>query len=238
MARLPYFQLLRRGVRPAMIAPIFFLALSASVVTSSVPQGASLPEVPALAPIGPRVSLPLTVMASPHQDDRPAGAVIDTIILHDTETPGVTQARTIVNWFQHPRSFVSAHYIIGKAGELIQCVPDERRAWHAGPSKFEGREKVNDFSLGIELVNAQTGSDPFSDAQYRTLSVLTTDLVQRYGIPLERIVGHRHVTNYPGIKKDPADNFDWARYKRGVAGLLAQGTQVVRQVSPATQARQ
>ncbi|MEB3223994.1 MAG: N-acetylmuramoyl-L-alanine amidase, partial [Candidatus Sericytochromatia bacterium] len=152
------------------------------------------------------------------------------------ETPGVTEARTIVNWFQHPRSFVSAHYIIGKRGELVQCVPDERRAWHAGPSKLAGREKVNDFSIGIELVNAQTGRDPFTEAQYRTLAVLTAELVARWGIPLERIVGHRHVTDYPAVKRDPADNFDWARYRRDVTRLLG-AVAVRRDVRPPSQAR-
>ena len=179
----------------------------------------------------PTVELPILEMASQHQDDRPAGTAIDAIVVHDTETPGVRDASTIVNWFKHPRSKVSAHYIIGKRGELIQCVPDERRAWHAGPSTLEDREKVNDFSIGIELVNAQTGTDPFTEAQYRTLALLTADLVLRHQIPLTRIVGHRHVTKYPKVKKDPADNFDWARYLADVEAVLAS-QQVVRVPAP------
>jgi AmpD protein len=110
-------------------------------------------------------------------------------------------------------------------------VADERRAWHAGPSRFEGREKVNDFSIGIELVNAQTGTDPFTDAQYASLIALTADLVSRYNIPLTHITGHRHVTNYPELKHDPADNFDWERYLVGVQEMLAN-RQVVRSVTP------
>ncbi|MEB3328984.1 MAG: N-acetylmuramoyl-L-alanine amidase [Candidatus Sericytochromatia bacterium] len=184
----------------------------------------------------PLVVLPITAMDAPHQDDRPATATIDAIVIHDTETPGVTEARTIVNWFQHPRSLVSAHYIIGKRGELVQCVPDARRAWHAGPSRLAGREHVNDFSIGIELVNAQTGRDPFTEAQYRTLALLTVDLMGRWGISLSRIVGHREVTNYPGVKRDPADNFDWGRYRRDVARLLG-AVAVRREVSPPSQAR-
>lgn len=169
----------------------------------------------------PVVSLPIVETLSPNHDERPAGVAIDTIIVHDTETPGVTKATTIANHFLNPRSQVSAHYIIGKAGEILQCVPDTRRAWHAGPSKYAGREKVNDFSIGIELVNAQTGRDPFTDAQYQSLIALTSDLVTRHGIPLERITGHRHVTNYPSIKRDPADNFDWKRYLDGVKAMTA-----------------
>lgn len=214
------------------------VSLSALVLAAWLAgSSADTPEPPAaVADARREVALPIVELASPHQDDRPATATIDTIVVHDTETPGVTEARTIVNWFQHPRSLVSAHYIIGKRGEVVQCVPDERRAWHAGPSKLEGRERVNDFSIGIELVNAQTGRDPFTEAQYRSLALLTADLVERHGIPLSRLVGHRHVTNYPTVKRDPADNFDWARYRRDVARTLAT-TLVRREISPATQAR-
>jgi N-acetylmuramoyl-L-alanine amidase len=227
--------------------PLAKLLLAALVagLTSDAPSGApgsgaegALP-VAQPAPLAadlPVVPLSITAMDSPHQDDRPATATIDAIVIHDTETPGVSEARTIVNWFQHPRSFVSAHYIIGKRGELVQCVPDARRAWHAGPSKLAGRERVNDFSIGIELVNAQTGRDPFTEAQYRTLALLTADLMARWGIPSSRIVGHRHVTNYPSVKRDPADNFDWARYRRDVGRLLG-AVAVRREVSPPTQAR-
>ena len=193
----------------------------------------SLKAAPAPTPSAAPTPKPVLTLAigeapSPNHDDRPAGAAIDAIVIHDTETPGVTEARIIANHFGNPRSGVSAHYIIGKRGEVLQCVPDERRAWHAGPSKFKGREKVNDFSIGIELVNAQTGKDPFTDAQYQSLIMLTADLVARHRIPLERITGHRHVTNYPAIKRDPADNFDWNRYTMGVRLML--DTRQVRRV--------
>lgn len=211
---------------------LWLLALSASVcIVSAAPTAfgldpSPLPEASAPAAL-PAVALPIIDMASQHQDDRPTGTMIDAIIVHDTETPGIRNAATIVNWFRHPRSGVSAHYVIGKRGELVQCVPDERRAWHAGPSRLDGREKVNDFSIGIELVNGQTGRDPFTDAQHRTLALLTADLITRFAIPRTRIVGHRHVTNYPTIKRDPADNFSWARYFTDVDAVLAT-TQVVR----------
>jgi N-acetylmuramoyl-L-alanine amidase len=182
----------------------------------------------------PVVTLPIAEALSPNVDDRPAGTAIDATVIHDTETPGVRDAWVIANHFLNPRSQVSAHYIIGKRGEVLQCVPDEKRAWHAGPSKYQGREKVNDFSIGIELVNAQTGKDPFTEAQYQSLIALTVELVTRHGIPLERITGHRHVTNYPKVKRDPADNFDWNRYRLGVRLML--DTQQVKRL-PAETAR-
>ena len=162
------------------------------------------------APVPPKP--PVTWIPSPHQDDRPAGAGIDTIVIHDTETPGIRQARTIANWFTNPRSGVSAHFIIGKAGEIVQCVPEIRRAFHAGPSLFRGRQKVNDFSLGIELVNAQTGTDPFTEAQYDSLGRLVKHLMAKYDVPSDRIVGHHDVTLRPSVKRDPAPNFDWERF--------------------------
>lgn len=172
------------------------------------------------APPRPVRKLEMRAVWSPHCDPRPDPCRIDAIVIHDTETPGVTRAATIVNHFLNPRSEVSAHYVIGKAGEIVQCVPDELRAWHAGPSHMDGRTHVNDFSIGIELVNAQTGRDPFTDAQYESLVALTAALIEAHDIPLERIVGHKDVTDYPAVKRDPASNFDWARYKRGVSRLL------------------
>ncbi len=165
----------------------------------------------------------VTWIQSPNFDDRPAGAVIDTLVIHDTETPGIRQARTIASHFVNPRSGVSAHFIIGKAGEIVQCVDEEKRAFHAGPSLFRGRDRVNDFSIGIELVNSQSGSDPFTDQQYRSLARLTRYLLARFAIPADRITGHHDVTLRPHVKRDPAPNFDWDRY------LLAVDT---RQPSP------
>ncbi len=170
----------------------------------------ALAQTPDRAPIPPKPAV--TWMASPNFDDRPPGTAIDTILLHDTETPGISLARTIASHFASPRSGVSAHFIIGKGGEIVQCVPEEKRAFHAGPSLFRGRDRVNDYSLGIELVNGQTGSDPFTAAQYAALGRLVRHLVARFEIPTDRIIGHHDVTNRPAIKRDPAPNFDWDRF--------------------------
>lgn len=158
-------------------------------------------------------------LASPNYDNRPAGCVIDTLVIHDTNVPNVTRARQIANHFLNPRSQVSAHYIIGKSGEIVQCVPDEKRAWHAGPSLLGKRTHVNDFSIGIELVNDESGRDPFTEPQYKSLSNLVAYLLQRYAIPHENVVGHRDIAQPKGIKQDPADNFNW--------GYLWQRTQWV-----------
>lgn len=157
---------------------------------------------------------------SPNVEERPAGTTVDTLVIHGTRTPGVTKAETIARHFANPRSGVSAHYIIGKAGEIVQCVPNSLRAWHAGPSEFLGKKSVNAFSIGIELVNDDDGRDPFTDAQYKSLVELTTHLVARYQIPLSRITGHRDIITVAGARTDPGDNFDWPRYLSGVAAHL------------------
>lgn len=179
----------------------YWLLLAALIAPPAVPK----PEV--------------LYLASPNYDERPAGTAIDTIVIHDTNMPNITRARVIANHFLNPRSQVSAHYIIGKSGEIIQCVKEEKRAWHAGPSLMGNRTHVNDFSIGIELVNDESGRDPFTEGQYKALSELVAHLMSRYAIPRENIIGHRDIAMPRGRKKDPADNFDW--------GYLWQKTQWV-----------
>ncbi|HEY9724716.1 MAG TPA: N-acetylmuramoyl-L-alanine amidase [Oscillatoriaceae cyanobacterium] len=199
----------------ALAAGLCFLGLTQ--FTHLHPAAIATPA-PLVSPVDQRasVTLPLIQEFSPNQDDRPANETIDTLIIHDTESPGVSKAQTIANFFLNPSSQVSAHYIIGKDGEIIQCVLDGKRAWHAGPSHYRGRTRVNDFSIGIELVNAQTGKDPFTDAQYNSLIALTADLMDRFPIRYDHITGHHNVSDYPTIKRDPAKNFSWQRYLDGV----------------------
>lgn len=158
-----------------------------------------------------------TYVPSPHQNARPtvqkpAPLTPDTIVLHHTGGGG--DAASVARWFADPKSKVSAHYIVDKAGAIVQCVADERRAWHAGDSVFAGRKDVNSFSIGIELVNKGDGKDPYPDQQYWALAELATWLQKTYRIPLERIVGHRDIAVPKGRKTDPSDSFDWPRLRR------------------------
>ena len=102
---------------------------------------------------------------------------------------------------------VSAHFFIRRNGELIQFVPVTARAWHAGVSSWQGRERCNDFSVGIEL----EGDDatPFSAAQYETLQGLLKDL--QGALPIKAVTSHSHVA--PGRKTDPGPNFEWAQVR-------------------------
>lgn len=214
------------GPRCRQLRTMAYLVLAGSVLTATeagFPSHAQGDDWSHLAlPPGIVEKPAVSWMLSPNCDARPVGAAIDMIVIHDTETPGIRDARTIWRHFATPLSHVSAHYIIGKAGEIVQCVPDELRAWHCGESYFEGRDHLNDTAIGIELVNAQTGTDPFTAPQYHSLVKLVSYLVAEYHVPPDRIVGHKDITLKPDLKRDPAPNFSWSRFMSGVDETLAE----------------
>ncbi len=160
-------------------------------------------------------------MPSPNCDDRPDGASIDLLVIHSISLPpgefggrGVEALFTnSLNPADHPYYQtiqdlkVSAHFFIRRDGELIQFVPCLKRAWHAGRSNWRGRERCNDFSIGLELEG--TDDRPFTNQQYDTLGRLTRVLIATY--PIQDVVGHSDVS--PGRKTDPGNCFDWARYR-------------------------
>ncbi len=109
---------------------------------------------------------------------------------------------------------VSSHLLIRRTGEILQFVPFDKRAWHAGQSSFKCRENCNDFSLGIELEG--TDSSQFNDIQYERLAEICRKLIDAYSIPRENIVGHSDIA--PGRKTDPGVFFDWKRLHALMAG--------------------
>jgi AmpD protein len=163
-------------------------------------------------------------VASPNFDSRPAGNTPEVIVVHNISLPpgefggpGIEQLFTnTLDFDAHPYyatlrgMTVSSHLLIRRDGEVVQFVPFTERAWHAGVSCCEGRERVNDFSIGIEL----EGSDdvPFTDAQYTQLAQVTWQLMRAYSaITTTRLVGHSDIA--PGRKTDPGPHFDWQRYR-------------------------
>lgn len=110
-----------------------------------------------------------------------------------------------------PAREVSAHYLIGRDGELLSLVPEEMRAWHAGAGEWRGRGDVNSRSIGIELDN--DGLSPFSEPLMGTLeSLLGSRLLADWGIGPEGVIGHSDMA--PGRKIDPGRRFDWKRLAR------------------------
>jgi AmpD protein len=158
-------------------------------------------------------------VASPNCDERPSGAEITLLLLHSISLPpgsygGDAVERLFTNRLdgrEHPyfRDIaalkVSSHFLVRRDGGLAQFVPVQRRAWHAGESRWRGRQRCNDFSVGIELEG--TDSDPFESSQYETLITLTRSLCR--SLPLRDFAAHSDVA--PGRKNDPGPRFDWAR---------------------------
>jgi AmpD protein len=161
---------------------------------------------------------------SPNFDARAADTTIDLLVIHNISLPpGQFGGPYIPDLFgnrldcdAHPyfdqlRALrVSAHFLIRRDGLVMQFVSANDRAWHAGASSFCGRERCNDFSIGIEL----EGSDfeAFEAIQYERLAGLTDALEARY--PLTDVLGHEHIA--PGRKTDPGPFFDWSRYLKSL----------------------
>jgi AmpD protein len=167
---------------------------------------------------------PARQVVSPNRDQRPPGLLPELIVVHGISLPpdeygGPWIDRLFTNSLPpdaHPYFAtvaalqVSSHLLIRRDGEYVQYVPFHLRAWHAGASSYRGRERCNDFSIGIEL----EGSDElaYEPAQYRALSNAIHALCLAYpSLSLERVAGHSDIA--PGRKTDPGPAFDWPRLR-------------------------
>jgi len=161
---------------------------------------------------------------SPNCDERPADAAVSLLVVHNISLPpGQFGGETIVQLFTNTLDFaahpyyetlrdlkVSAHFLIRRESELIQLVPCAKRAWHAGSSSWRGRERCNDFSVGVELEGAD--DQAYSDSQYSRLAELLVALRRRY--PIVDVVGHIDIA--PGRKTDPGPAFDWGHFRESL----------------------
>jgi len=158
-------------------------------------------------------------LPSPNQDERPPGAEVGLLVVHAISLPpgrfgGDGIERLFTNtldpaadpyYMEIHRLKVSAHFLVRRDGAAVQFVACSRRAWHAGASVWRGRQRCNDFSIGIEV----EGCDwlPFEPVQYRVLAGLIR--VLRLDFPIADIAGHADIA--PGRKTDPGPHFDWNR---------------------------
>ena len=115
------------------------------------------------------------------------------------------------------RAYASAHYMVARDGEVIELMPPEKQAYHAGKSELAGAENLNAWTVGIELIG--TGDSGFTDDQYSSLTHLCADLITKHQIPLECIVGHEDVAAPKGRKVDPGPLFDWERLRGPLRGI-------------------
>jgi N-acetylmuramoyl-L-alanine amidase len=164
---------------------------------------------------------PLKQRRSPNHNERPAGTPIDTLVLHYT---GMQSAEAALDRLCCEDARVSSHYLIEEDGALWQLVPDERRAWHAGPSFWRGHTDINSRSIGIEIVNPghEWGYRPFPATQMDSVIALCRDLLARHPIEARNVVAHSDIA--PDRKQDPGELFDFPLLARNGIGLFPEST--------------
>ena len=169
----------------------------------------------------------INFLESPNFNDRPIDEDISLLVIHSISLPPKKyNTDHIERFFLNELDFsshnfyknidgmkVSAHVLIKRNGEVIQFVPFNKRAWHAGVSSYKGKNDCNNFSIGIELEGSD--DDIFEDIQYEKLSLLTSLLITEYDlITKDNIKGHSDIA--PERKTDPGVLFDWDRYLTNV----------------------
>lgn len=147
----------------------------------------------------------LTKIEFPSPNFAPRHSLINCIVIHDTASK---TAKAALEWFANKEAKVSSHYLIDKNGNIYQCVAEDKVAWHAGNSELWQVGNVNDYSIGIELVD-DNDNDSYPEEQIESLLDLATELIVKYKIQLNRIVGHEHIAIPRGRKTDPGRDFDW-----------------------------
>ncbi len=146
-------------------------------------------------------------VATPNFGERKNGKRPEYVILHFTAVEGTDEVCQLLCDLERE---VSAHYVLGEDGEIVQMVEEEKRAWHAGASYWAGETDLNSCSIGIEIVN--NGARPFKDIQYQRLIPLIQEICERWNIPPQNVLGHSDIAI--GRKFDPGPWFDWTRLDR------------------------
>lgn len=165
----------------------------------------------------------IAFLESPNFNDRPDPNNISLIVIHSISLPSRNYNNDNVEsfflnnldiskneYFKEISDLkVSSHLYIKRSGQIIQFVPFDKRAWHAGISNYKGKEDCNDFSIGIELEGCD--DDVYEEEQYNSLIQVTKALIEEYDlISKKRIAGHSDIA--PQRKTDPGKYFEWNRY--------------------------
>lgn len=167
----------------------------------------------------PDSSLVSDVVASPNFGARKNGRAPDMVVLHYT---GMADSELAIRRMCDPASEVSAHYLVDVDGRVVQIVPEEARAWHAGESWWAGESDINSCSVGIEIANGghDWGYPEFPLRQVAAVIALCKGILIRRNIPAHRILAHSDIA--PARKKDPGEKFPWKRlYESGVGLWVA-----------------
>jgi N-acetylmuramoyl-L-alanine amidase len=142
---------------------------------------------------------------SPNFDER--SLPITMIVLHYT---GMQDGASAIARLRDPAAKVSSHYLVEEDGTVVRMVAEDRRAWHAGASRWRGVEDINSASIGIEIVNPghDFGYRPFAEPQIAAVARLVAGIKDRYAITRGNVVGHSDVA--PARKRDPGELFPWS----------------------------
>jgi N-acetylmuramoyl-L-alanine amidase len=158
----------------------------------------------------------LTVIQAPSPNLNERLHTLDMLVLHYT---GMRDGPSALARLCDPASQVSAHYMVEEDGRIFQIVPEDKRAWQAGRSWWQGDEDLNSRSIGIEIVNGghDFGLPPFPDRQIDAVIELCRGIFSRWPIPQNRIVAHSDIA--PDRKEDPGERFPWKRLAEAGVGL-------------------
>lgn len=174
-------------------------------------------------------------LPSPYCDDRPEHESPSLLVVHNISLPpgefGGPYIDALFTGTLNPQAHpyfagiaqlcVSAHCLIRREGEIIQYVPFDKRAWHAGVSQYHGRERCNDFSIGIELEGTDTLA--YTAAQYQQLARLAALLIKHYPQIAQNMTGHGDIA--PSRKTDPGPAFDWDSFRQRVNQMIDKESQ-------------
>lgn len=155
-------------------------------------------------------SIPVIHRPSPNFNARKAD--LDMIVLHYT---GMSSLREVLDKLTDEKSELSAHFVVDIDGRIFQLVGQDKRAWHAGVSNWQGKRDINSRSIGIEIMN--NGQERFTKEQMISVIAICRAMMDKYDIPPHHVVGHSDVA--PGRKIDPGPLFPWAHLARYDVGL-------------------
>src|ERR1700744_3737479 len=173
----------------------------------------------------PDTSIASDVIPSANFGERNKGRIPDMILLHYTGMPDVQGA---IAQLCTAGTDVSAHYIVLVDGRIIQCVPEAKRAWHAGVGSWAGEDDINSCSIGVEIVNPghDWGYPDFPLRQIAAVIALCRGIMLRRGVPSHRVLAHSDVA--PSRKKDPGEKFPWHSMANSGVGHWVQPAPIVR----------
>ena len=159
-------------------------------------------------------------LASPNQDDRPDGSLVDMVILHYT---GTRTAREAIAALRDPAAKASTHYLVDEDGAVLRLVPETRLAFHAGASSWRGHRGLDTRSIGIALVNPghALGYRDFPALQLAAVCDLCLEILSRHAVPARNIIAHSDVA--PDRREDPGEKFEWMELARNAVGIWPEG---------------